>query len=335
MAIKNTSITITYMAWDTANNAGKTGDSGNHTLKVVKDGTAATAANSPSEVDATNAPGVCKITLTAGEMNANSITLCGKSSTSNVTIIPIHLVTEQGVLATIATDVAGLDGAAMRGTDGANTVAPPSTIAIASAVWAAGSRTLTSFGTLASEVASAVWGAVTRTLTAFSFTPTPSNASDTSAIKAVTDKLDTALELDDAVYRLTENALEQAPTGGSAPTATAIADAVWDEAQSGHTTAGTFGRYLDAAISGVGGATGSGADTVTLTLNDGAGTPIADADVWITTDSAGANVVAGTKQTSSSGEVTFQLDAGATYYRWAQKDGINFTNPSSFEATAD
>jgi len=35
------------------------------------------------------------------------------------------------------------------------------------------------------------------------------------------------------------------------PTSSQIADAVWDEAQSGHTTAGTFGLYLDAAVSGV------------------------------------------------------------------------------------
>ena len=41
---------------------------------------------------------------------------------------------------------------------------------------------------------------------------------EVAAIKAVTDKLDTAVELDGAVYRLTENALEQAPTGGTAPT---------------------------------------------------------------------------------------------------------------------
>jgi hypothetical protein len=37
-------------------------------------------------------------------------------------------------------------------------------------------------------------------------------------IRAVTDKVDTAFELDGVVYRLTTNALEQAPTGGSAPT---------------------------------------------------------------------------------------------------------------------
>jgi hypothetical protein len=43
-----------------------------------------------------------------------------------------------------------------------------------------------------------------------------------AAIKGVTDKIDTAVELDGAVYRFTTNALEQAPTGGSAPTAEAI-----------------------------------------------------------------------------------------------------------------
>lgn len=39
----------------------------------------------------------------------------------------------------------------------------------------------------------------------------------------------------------------------SAPSAATIADAVWDEAQSGHTTAGTFGKYLDAQVSTIGG----------------------------------------------------------------------------------
>jgi hypothetical protein len=42
------------------------------------------------------------------------------------------------------------------------------------------------------------------------------------AIKVTTDKLDTALEIDGAVYRYTTNALEQAPTGGSAPSAADI-----------------------------------------------------------------------------------------------------------------
>jgi hypothetical protein len=47
-----------------------------------------------------------------------------------------------------------------------------------------------------------------------------------AAILAIAQKLDTALELDGAVYRFTVNALELAPTGGSAPTAAEIADEV-------------------------------------------------------------------------------------------------------------
>lgn len=38
---------------------------------------------------------------------------------------------------------------------------------------------------------------------------------------------------------------------GTPPSAGSIADAVWDEAQAGHTTSGTFGAYVDASISGV------------------------------------------------------------------------------------
>ena len=46
---------------------------------------------------------------------------------------------------------------------------------------------------------------------------------------------------DAGVSQFTANALELAPTGGSAPTVGQIADAVWDEAQADHVTAGSFG----------------------------------------------------------------------------------------------
>lgn len=59
---------------------------------------------------------------------------------------------------------------------------------------------------------------VARTLATSSY----ATSVDQTSIKTVTDKLDTALELDGAVYRYTLNALEQAPTGGSAPTAAQI-----------------------------------------------------------------------------------------------------------------
>lgn len=81
--------------------------------------------------------------------------------------------------------------------------------------------------------------------------------SEVNAIKAVTDKLDTALELDGAVYRYTTNALEQGPTGGTAPTAAVIADAVWDEVRADHATSGTFGQGAASVQGNVTGSVGS------------------------------------------------------------------------------
>ena len=83
---------------------------------------------------------------------------------------------------------------------------------------------------------------------------------------------------------------------------------------------------LSDQIDGVGGATGSGAISFPVTVNDEDSNPIDGVEVWISTDSAGASVVAGTLSTDALGVVTFMLDAG-TYYLWRQKSGYNFTNP--------
>ena len=86
---KNTAVTVTYIAWDTSANAGKTGDAANHTLRGIGDGTLFTPANPAiAEVDATNCPGLYKATLAAGENNYANVTLHGKSATANVAIIP-------------------------------------------------------------------------------------------------------------------------------------------------------------------------------------------------------------------------------------------------------
>jgi len=61
------------------------------------------------------------------------------------------------------------------------------------------------------------------------------------------------------------------------------------------------------------------------------GALIDGAEVWVTTDSAGTNVVA-SGTTDTTGTVTFYLDAG-TYYFWTKKAGYNFTNPDT-EAVA-
>lgn len=80
---------VFYYAWDVTNNVPKTGDVANHTLRLVKDGgSPAAPTNSPSEVDATNCPGLYKLTLTNGEMVYTTVGLHGKSSTSGVYIMP-------------------------------------------------------------------------------------------------------------------------------------------------------------------------------------------------------------------------------------------------------
>ena len=76
---------------------------------------------------------------------------------------------------------------------------------------------------------------------------------EVGAIKAVTDRVDTTLELatgSPGDYRFSADALRNAPTGsggGSAPSAAAIADAVWDAILSGHAISGSTGEALSAA----------------------------------------------------------------------------------------
>lgn len=84
----------------------------------------------------------------------------------------------------------------------------------------------------------------------------------------------------------------------------------------------------DVTLPGLIAASGPGAGSISfpVTVNDESSNPIDGVEVWISTDSAGASVVAGTLHTSALGLATFVLDAG-TYYLWRQKSGYNFTNP--------
>lgn len=95
----------------------------------------------------------------------------------------------------------------------------------------------------ASDIAAA-FGTVNATLaTIASYVDT-----EVAAIKAVTDKLDNTVENTSDGYIFTANALQQAPTGGSAPTAADIADAVWEEAIGDHSgTSGSTAEALAAA----------------------------------------------------------------------------------------
>jgi len=76
------------------------------------------------------------------------------------------------------------------------------------------------------------------------------------------------------------------------------------------------------------GAIGTGETSWTYTLTEtGTGDPIADAEIWVTTDLAGNNIVYD-GQTDVNGQVTFYLTPG-TYYVWRRKAGYTFTNPDT------
>lgn len=84
------------------------------------------------------------------------------------------------------------------------------------------------------------------------------------------------------------------------------------------------------SVSGGGGSlagAGSRAVTITVTRPDGT-TPIEGAAVWVSTDAAGSNVVAGTLSTDTLGRVTVYLDNG-TYYVWRQATSWNLANPQA------
>ena len=71
---------------------------------------------------------------------------------------------------------------------------------------------------------------------------------------------------------------------------------------------------------------GAGAIEWTYTVTDAdTGALLDGVAVWVTTDSAGTNVIA-SGITNDSGVVTFHLDAG-TRYIWRSRAGYNFTNP--------
>ena len=108
------------------------------------------------------------------------------------------------------------------------------------------------------------------------------------------------LVADGAVYQFTTNALENAPSGSvSIP---AIVDAVWDEERTGHTTANTFGYFLDAQVSGAGSG-GSGLYQITVRVQDTSNNALQGARVNVD----GTTL---TLTTGSSGEIVFNLDSG-------------------------
>lgn len=118
--------------------------------------------------------------------------------------------------------------------------------------------------------------------------------------------------------------------GGGGATAAQIAAAMFS-VDTGLDYAGADANSVVKQIAnnavGSGGAIGPGSVSYTVTVDDGSN-PLDGAEVWVSTDSAGLNVVAGTLNTDAMGQVTFLLDAGS-YYLWVSHSGYDATNPTA------
>ena len=270
MATRSVEMTVSFLAWNTSTNEAATGDASNFTCRWIKDGTASAPTNSVSEVDATNCPGVYKLTLTSTETDANIGTLAGKSSTASVSLIPTTIQFERlpdaapgaasGVSLTSAvTDVetkvdtvdSNVDAILVdTGTTIPATIATVDTVVdgLATTLGTAGAglTDLGGFSTAAkgeinaeADAALADYDAPTKAEMDDAFTAVKGATFDTS-----TDSLEALRNRGDSSWITATGFNTTTP-----PTASAVADAVWDEVQSAHTTSGTFGYYLDAQVS--------------------------------------------------------------------------------------
>ena len=168
-------------------------------------------------------------------------------------------------------------------------------------------------------------------LTATGFNAVAPDNAGIASISAVTAKIDTALAADGAVYQYTTNALENGPSDATAATQATIVSHLTDIKGSGFASSDALESIRDRGDSAWTTAllaTGAGAVSHEVTINVG-GSPESGVDVWVSTDLAGSNVVAGTLSTDAFGKATFSLDVGS-YYLWVQKAETNFSNPTSF-----
>lgn len=96
----------------------------------------------------------------------------------------------------------------------------------------------------------------------------------------------------------------------------AIARAVWNRLHSAHTTAGTFGYYLDQAISSITGLAGNGAYTVYIVALDTSATVDSTlANAWVYINNTAQTSTPYQGRTDNNGRATFNLDAG-TWVRY-------------------
>lgn len=234
MALYGVALNCGLTAWNTENNSGEPGDEGNFTLRWIKDGVESTLNTTANELHATRCPGSYEILVNTTLTACNSGFIAGNSSTTNVVIIPMGMITfhrlpnvEQGESGGVAL-VSNI----------------PTVSEVNTGVWGHATRTLSSASGITntgeqirldgadharvnttgittatgSDVNTGVWGHATRVLTG------PDNITNT----------DQAVRLDGADHMMVNT------TGISSH---AAAD-IWDIDATGHQSGGTFGLTL-------------------------------------------------------------------------------------------
>ena len=346
---------IAVFAVDTATGVGKTGDVGNFTLKVSKDGAAnASASNTPTEIGY----GLYSLELTASECSADLVCVSGVSSTSGVSISPIIATTEAqaipyavagaasglaltssvSAVSTKVDDVQGsgfdtatdsLEAVRNRG-DAAWITATGFSTHSAADVWSVGTRTLSAFGfsvdvgTIESgDATTALETASTNSLN--SYDP-PTKAEIDTAFDAVqgsgfdtaTDSLEALRNRGDAAWITATGFNTTTP-----PTASAIADAVWDELTSAHTVSGSYGKAIGDGITGWATATGfstfdASSDSVTVGTNN-------DKTGYTVTGTVSADIVSVSGDSTAATNLESDYD-GTGYAKTNSTIGTTTTN---------
>ncbi len=104
---------LAVLAIDTSDGSLKTGDAANITAQISKDGGASAASDdtNPTELDATNHPGVYIFDLTQAETNADMISFTAGSSTGNISLgDPMIIYTQDRPLDDANTELASAPG---------------------------------------------------------------------------------------------------------------------------------------------------------------------------------------------------------------------------------
>jgi len=213
-------------------------------------------------------------------------------------------------LTDITEDVTGLNGDAMRGTDGANTTTPDNS-GIADAKAAA-----EAVETLLTELTEDDGGGNNR-YTAKALEEAPAGGGGGDATEAKQDEiLEDLADIKGTGFAKDTHSLPQCLTGGDAT------EAKQDEI------------LEDLAALSAG--SGAGLFAIPLTIKLGDGSLVADCDVVVTTSPSSPNTgIYASGRTSANGGITVNADAG-TYYIWRQKSGIDFNdNPRKMVVDSD